>query len=265
MEENILNIGSGLYVKEYKISSKNIKKNNEFSFVFISDLHGKEYGKNNSKLINMIDKKNVEYILIGGDMIVARKPKETIVKALNLIKILSKKYKIIYSLGNHEEKIGGRLLSYYIKKLKKLNVVVLDNSKYTIKELGISIYGLRLSLNYYRKFSRKTLSLNKIYNLLGEKTDFSILLAHSPKYFEAYNNWGADLTLSGHLHGGIARIPFVGGVIGPDLFLFPKYSGGIYTENGKKMIVSCGAGEHTIPIRIFNPPEITFVRLVGGA
>ena len=60
------------------------------------------------------------------------------------------------------------------------------------------------------------------------------------------------------------RLPLVGGVIGPDFFIFPKYSGGFYTENGSNMIVSCGAGTHTINLRVFNPPEITLVELKFG-
>ena len=89
-------------------------------------------------------------------------------------------------------------------------------------------------------------------------------MAHSPVYFSAYSKWGADLTLSGHLHGGIMRLPFVGGVIGPDFFIFPKYSGGLYKENNRNMIVSCGAGMHTVNLRIFNPPELTLVELRFG-
>ena len=89
-------------------------------------------------------------------------------------------------------------------------------------------------------------------------------MAHSPIYFNTYTKWEADLTLSGHLHGGIMRLPFVGGVIGPDFFIFPKYSGGLYKDNGKSMIVSCGAGMHTVNLRIFNPPELTLVELKFG-
>mgnify|MGYP000582777615 CR=1 FL=1 len=54
---------------------------------------------------------------------------------------------------------------------------------------------------------------------------YHILLAHNPSYMEAYKEWGSDLILSGHLHGGCVRLPGIGGVITPQAFLFPKYSG----------------------------------------
>ena len=67
---------------------------------------------------------------------------------------------------------------------------------------------------------------------------------------------GADLTLAGHLHGGIVRLPYFGGVITPQLRFFPKYDRGLFKRRGKQMVVSAGLGSHSIPIRINNPPEL---------
>ncbi len=64
--------------------------------------------------------------------------------------------------------------------------------------------------------------------------------------FPRISDTQADLVLSGHMHGGVLRLPFVGGVVGKGKGeLFPKYTSGIYTENGTEMIVSRG-GETTI-------------------
>ena len=78
---------------------------------------------------------------------------------------------------------------------------------------------------------------------------------------DAYKAWGADLILSGHLHGGIVRIPFLGGVISPQAFLFPKYSGELTAEGEQAVIVSRGLGTHTIHLRLFNTPELVSVTL----
>ena len=94
--------------------------------------------------------------------------------------------------------------------------------------------------------------------VLPEKTPgmYTVLLAHNPDYFERYREWGADLVLSGHVHGGVMRLPFFGGVIGTNFRLFPKYDGGLFREDGATMIVSRGLGAHTIPLRIWNPAEL---------
>ena len=52
--------------------------------------------------------------------------------------------------------------------------------------------------------------------------------------------------------------------------LFPRYSCGQYfycaRTDGKKhlssMVLTCGLGMHTLPIRIFNPGEISLVELI---
>ena len=92
-----------------------------------------------------------------------------------------------------------------------------------------------------------------------DRSRFNILIAHNPSYFPAYAEFGADLVLSGHVHGGIARIPFLGGVISPALRLFPKYDGGRYREGESVMILGRGLGTHTIPVRFLNPGELVEV------
>ena len=55
----------------------------------------------------------------------------------------------------------------------------------------------------------------------------SILIAHDPEHFDNYAKWHPDYVLSGHVHGGIVNIPFLGGVISPQLKFFPKYDAGL--------------------------------------
>lgn len=72
---------------------------------------------------------------------------------------------------------------------------------------------------------------------------------------------GADLTVAGHVHGGVMKLPLLGGVISPSFRLFPKYDRGMFEEYGKRMVLSRGLGMHTIPIRIFNPGELVVIHL----
>lgn len=99
---------------------------------------------------------------------------------------------------------------------------------------------------------------------LGPADDsrFQILLAHSPLYFEQYADWGADLTLSGHFHGGTIRLPFVGGVMTPQYQFFHPYCAGEFEKDGKHMIVGRGLGTHSINIRFCNRPQLMVVRLL---
>lgn len=105
----------------------------------------------------------------------------------------------------------------------------------------------------------------KIEKLIGEadENSFEILIAHNPVYAEEYAKWGADIILSGHLHGGIVRIPFWRGVVSPQISLFPKYSGGNYQIGDSNLIVSRGLGMHTIKIRLFNEAEVVVLDIKG--
>ena len=103
--------------------------------------------------------------------------------------------------------------------------------------------------------------------LLADKDEesYGVLLAHNPDYFEQYAGWGADLVLSGHVHGGIVRVPFWNkGVLSPNIRFFPRYDGGMFKKEKSTMILSCGLGMHTIPFRLFNPGELVCVELCPG-
>ena len=95
-----------------------------------------------------------------------------------------------------------------------------------------------------------------------EKEVFSLLIAHNPMDFPVYAAWGADLVVSGHLHGGCVRLPLLGGVVSPQLRLFPKYDRGEFALGKSRMVVGAGLGEHGIGIRLGNPRELPVIKLV---
>ena len=94
------------------------------------------------------------------------------------------------------------------------------------------------------------------------------LLAHSPLFFEEYAAWGADLTLSGHFHGGTIRLPVLGGVMTPQYqFFYPRCAGefelpGRWGERSR-MIIGRGLGTHSINIRLNDKPQVVVIRLCG--
>ena len=96
-----------------------------------------------------------------------------------------------------------------------------------------------------------------LYEAFGEKDGFTLLLAHNPFFCEAYSAWNAELVLCGHVHGGMLRLPFIGGVFSPERRFFPKYSAGSYNVGNMLMFVSRGLGR----LRLFNPREVVFLTL----
>ena len=142
-------------------------------------------------------------------------------------------------------------------------MIILENEAVSIDEAGIIVYGLSLVLKYYRKIRDLELPEGYLENIFGKVSSdkYSVLLAHFPDRFRQYAEWGPDLVLSGHVHGGIVRLPFLGGVISPQLKLFPKYDSGMFREGRSTMILSRGIGTHTIPLRVNNRAEIVHITL----
>ena len=241
----------------------------EFSgmrFVCLSDLHLNQFGKGNKKLIKQIHACNPDAILIAGDMITISRVKNAKV-AMDLLQELSKDYVIYYAPGNHEyrwesyPKYDNQSFIEYKKRLENSGIQYLNNSDVTIKKGNalLQIVGLNLNMDYYNKGGKpKQLTKDTLQSLIHHKDSkaYTILLAHVPDYFEQYVEWGAELVLSGHNHGGMIRLGKLGGVISPRYELFPKYDSGVYKKNGSVMLLSRGLGTHTIPIRMFNRPEL---------
>lgn len=250
----------------YEIVSPKIKE--KTTFVVLSDLHNKSFGTQNTKLIKAIEEISPHGILIAGDMITAT-ANDGYENAVALLRALSPKWPIYYANGNHEYKIKHSTNTYvslqegYSKELARMKIDPLVNTNVALPFSNIWITGLEIEKEYYKRFQINTMEEGYIEGLCGraKEDSFQILLAHNPDYFKEYAKWGADLVLSGHVHGGIVRIPFLGGLLSPSVKFFPEYDGGLYEEGNSKMILSRGLGTHTIPIRVLNPGELIVVTL----
>ena len=257
-------------VRKYKVKTKkNIGIQNCVKVIFLSDLHNCVYGNKNDKLYKAIQAEMPDMILIGGDMLVAKEG-SSVQEALEFVKKLPHICQVYYTNGNHEQRmkentdIYGDTYERYKAKLENCGVCFLENKAENIEKNGMkfSIYGLELDSSVNRKFKKADVTEKTVEEKIGKKgKDYSILMAHNPGYMDAYKKWGADLILSGHLHGGLVRCPGIGAVVTPQGFLFPKYSGEMRREGEQTIVVSRGLGSHTINIRLFNMPEVIAIEV----
>lgn len=265
-------------MKKFKLTNYEIiseKISQELKFVMISDWHNVVFGERNEPVFDAIQKINPDAILIAGDLVLG-KQEAPLLPALEILKELIKTAPVFYAPGNHEQRMKRYPKNYeasfsdYKTQIKKLGVHYLENEQAVLFLKGehIEVYGLELPYEYYKKGSKKAAtgpSVEELNTLLGKSDEkqFRVLLAHTPRYAEEYFNWGADLTLSGHYHGGILRLPFGGkGALSPDFVLFPKYCYGLFEKGEQKLITGSGLGEHTLPIRIANPRELVVISCV---
>lgn len=254
----------------YSVSTD--KLSHDLKIIMLSDLHNKDYGNENEALVSAIRDFDPDLICFAGDMVTsAWDTNLDYRKTLSFIRKLSSDYPVYYGMGNHEQAFNEdrekhpEAFERLKKALDEMGVRLLDNEHLISADPEVMIYGLNLPYEYYRKIATKHLKSGLMHDLLGDvdREKYSILLAHNPEHFKEYAAWGCNLILSGHIHGGIIRLPYLGGVISPGIKLFPKYDSGLFTSGKTTMLVSRGIGSHTIPVRINNKAEIVCLTIKG--
>lgn len=208
---------NSIQVSYYTVKSNKIPASMKgFKILQLSDLHSREFGNNNSKIIEKINSENPDIIVMTGDMI---NKKDTNYEVFfNLANHISKNFDTYYIFGNHEQNLNYEQRKILKDKLNEFGIKVLDNEKVTIKKGNdsINIYGLWFHLRYYKDLNMQTtkdlfFGEKQIKAILGDldTNSYNILLTHNPLYADTYSNWGADLILCGHIHGGMIRNPLL--------------------------------------------------------
>ena len=255
-----------IVVTTYEINNKRLPEAFAgYKIVQISDLHNDEFGEKNEKLLAKIKKQEPDMIAITGDLLDSRRT--DIEKALNFVKGAVQIAPCYYVTGNHE----SRMPKEY-KELEKgmldAGVNVLRNETIAIDRDGEQITVLGID---DPRFVIATDKVKKMERILGEtmselkkdvpEASFMLLLSHRPELFDLYCAKEMDVVLSGHVHGGQVRLPFIGGIIGPGQGIQPDYDAGVYTKGNTSMILSRGLGQSIVPFRINNPPELVVLKL----
>lgn len=249
-------------VTEYEVPIDNL--NSEINIVCISDLHSKEYGEGNSKLLSLIGQQNPDAIFTNGDMINRNAGEEDIREFLSLIRRLQQIAPVFYSVGNHEVEYMKNNGDGLLNQIAETGAVVLyDNFVET--EIAGNIIRIGGTIGHYRNSNWKDKLDYAMQEEIGSTDIPAVVLMHMPEslvFDSERENWDADLYISGHTHGGIVRLPIIGGLVSPSEGLFPKYDYGQYLIDGRlNLIISSGlAGYKFIP-RVFNKPEICVIRL----
>lgn len=252
---------------DYQIRSKRIPiEFDGYTIVHLSDLHGQEYGPKGEILVSSAAAQRPDLIVMTGDM--AGPNEKSFASLFSLSQGLVKLCPVYYIVGNHEQILPGKARKHLYNGLSKCGVKCLKNEHVRLsrKSAEILLYGMCFHMRYYRDRlhqydPRAHFTSADLKMLVGsvDQKHYSILLAHNPIYFPSYQKWGADLVLSGHMHGGLVRLPGIGGVLSPEMTFFPKYDGGLYELAGSVLEVSRGLKESIL--RIGNPAEYSVLTL----
>lgn len=227
-----------------------------FRVVQISDLHGKEFGPGNGKLLREVAEQSPDLIAITGDLVDDAAQFSMIAPLAEGLAAIAPTY---YVTGNHEWAIRE---AYTVKSLlRECGVTVLSNEFLLLERAGeqIVLAGIDDPNGPYDQKTPEALA-DEIRAAYGDA--YILLLAHRNEYHATYSAAGFDLTLAGHAHGGLIRLPFTDGLIDARRKLFPDYTAGWYAlEGGGEMVVSRGLGNVGYTFRLFNRPHLPVIVL----
>lgn len=232
-------------------------------FMMISDLHNADFSED---IIKHMEKEKPDYVVMTGDMV--QLPDSSIENTLKIADAVTEMNIPIYAVsGNHDRQCGK--YEEILAGLWGHDVYMLEYDSVRFERDGESIVLMGIQDPRHDVVTDEKIAAirGNIKNQLSRRKDyFTILLSHRADLYPQVKDTGVDLVLSGHLHGGIIRLPIVGGLIDKDgnVSVFTDYEYGVYKEDGNAtMIVSGGCDKNPAKRRFFNPPEILLITLKG--
>lgn len=255
-----------LTVSKFTVTDDKIS--GSFRIVLISDLHEHRFGGGNEKLAEKIREQSPDLIIIDGDMI--NSDSENADTAVEVVRRLNGIAPVYYSLGNHEYDYMAAGHGELPEELEAAGAEVLN-----YKNIDIEIKGNRIRLGGLYEYGFETSMQSEEVNAgvteyLEQYTGtdrYLIMCAHRPESFypwDTADQWGIDLVLSDHLHGGQVIIPGVGGLYNPLDGFFAEFDYGQYKLGDSDMIITRGLGSNLKMLpRFNNPPEIAVVDVEG--
>lgn len=244
---------SNIEVTHYEVKSEKLPDEFDgFRIVQLSDFHGADFAEELSELVRA---ETPDIIVITGDILTEKTELPQVEKLLRSISGLAPVY---FISGNHD--FGSGAIDEISEMLADYGVRYLRNGYVNIEKNGarIVLAGVE-DPNSYADMP----SPDEVAKRLREEYphDYAVLLGHRNYWAEEYPALPVDLILCGHAHGGLIRLPGVGGLISTDRTLFPDYDGGMYDCGGYTLIVSRGLGNSVSVPRLFNRPELVCVTL----
>lgn len=228
--------------------------------VELADLHGRVFGRGSRRLLAAVRRAEPDLICIDGDLFDERTDLAMLPPLLRGLCAIAPVY---YVTGNHEWRVPG--LRGILAQMRACGVTVLQDD-WRVLRRGEDALIVAGTDDPCGPAERKT-PAELIADIRAEAGEaaFLLLLAHRNDQLPQWSALGVQAVLAGHCHGGVVRLPFVGGLFGTDRRLFPAWDAGLYRQGETALYVSRGLGYTNVHFRLFNRPEIAVIILRRGS
>lgn len=228
--------------------------------VELADLHGRVFGRGSRRLLAAVRRAEPDLICIDGDLFDEHTDLAMLPPLLRGLCAIAPVY---YVTGNHEWRVPG--LRGILAQMRACGVTVLQDD-WRVLRRGEDALIVAGTDDPCGPAERKT-PAELIADIRAEagETAFLLLLAHRNNQLPQWSALGVQAVLAGHCHGGVVRLPFVGGLFGTDRRLFPAWDAGLYRQGETALYVSRGLGYTNVHFRLFNRPEVAVIVLRRGS
>lgn len=255
----VLDSRYGLQVTEYHLYFDALPAQFEgYCIVQLSDLHGSVFGRENSRLAALVREQQPDLIAMTGDFV---EDESQLAATRGLLNGISGCAPIYWVNGNHEWVHG--VLPALRELLDTYGVIRLENRYLPLEKDGgrIVIAGAEDPNG-----SADMIKPDALAEALRAEypEDFVLWLGHRNYWASRYPSLPVDLILSGHAHGGIVRLPGIGGLLNVNHSFLAEYEDGVYEGDSFQMLVSRGLGNSISVPRFLNRPEVVVVTLRSG-
>ena len=228
--------------------------------VELADLHGRVFGRGSRRLLAAVRRAEPDLICIDGDLFDEHTDLAMLPPLLRGLCAIAPVY---YVTGNHEWRVPG--LRGILAQMRACGVTVLQDD-WRVLRRGEDALIVAGTDDPCGPAERKT-PAELIADIRAEAGEaaFLLLLAHRNDQLPQWSALGVQAVLAGHCHGGVGRLPFVGGLFGTDRRLFPAWDAGLYRQGETALYVSRGLGYTNVHFRLFNRPEVAVIVLRRGS
>ena len=228
--------------------------------VELADRHGRVFGRGSRRLLAAVRRAEPDLICIDGDLFDEHTDLAMLPPLLRGLCAIAPVY---YVTGNHEWRVPG--LRGILAQMRACGVTVLQDD-WRVLRRGEDALIVAGTDDPCGPAERKT-PAELIADIRAEAGEaaFLLLLTHRNDQLPQWSALGVQAVLAGHCHGGVVRLPFVGGLFGTDRRLFPAWDAGLYRQGETALYVSRGLGYTNVHFRLFNRPEVAVIVLRRGS
>ncbi len=229
----------------------------------LSDLHVERLTRREQRVLEFLAETHPDVIVITGDYLNLsyNNDPESIAQVRSLLAKIQAPHGVFATLGSPPVDLP-EIASQHFREtnihLLRHNVVDLD--------LGQGRQLTLLGMDCTHDMTYDEHQFSSLFAPQNGHTGAAVFLYHSPELMPTVQKYGIDLYLCGHTHGGQVRLPGYGALL-TSASTGKRYEMGRYDENGTTLYVSRGIGLEGLSaprLRLFCPPEITLVTLIGA-